>query len=82
MTNTTIAQGKQICRNMGYTLVYKSELNEYSVYPRGNINLAYYTDDINDAIGTCRAMYKEQAENLFKIQDAKLKREWTAFMAS
>jgi hypothetical protein len=44
-------------RRLGFSV--RKVDGEYQVYPKGRPKLAYFTTDIDDALGTLRAMAKE-----------------------
>jgi hypothetical protein len=53
----TLAEARAILRPLGITLSRRAEANEYRVNLAGGTEAqAYYASDINDAIGTGRAM--------------------------
>jgi hypothetical protein len=51
----TLAEAKRICRELGYTLRYSPEYEEYSVRPLGGGD-AYFTPERGDAVDTCLFM--------------------------
>lgn len=49
---TTQKQARQACKALGFTF-RRTDLGEYRIAPIGaSEDCAYYTDDIDDAIGT------------------------------
>lgn len=56
---TTQKQALTAIRRLGASVRYFSEWREYRVnIPGGNEATAYYTDDLDDAIGTAKQMMK------------------------
>lgn len=58
----TLAVAKQEVAKLGLTLVKNNEYGEYIVKPRGATKdhpHAYFTNDLDDAVGTARAMARE-----------------------
>lgn len=53
---TTIAEAKRIVCEMGLILKWDSNIREFCVKVPGNPNADCYTDHVEDAINTARAM--------------------------
>jgi hypothetical protein len=59
----TLATAKKECATLGYTLVKDRDWGQYIVKPQGARSddpRAYFTDDIGDAVGTARAMARQE----------------------
>jgi hypothetical protein len=55
----TLATAKKECAALGYTLIKDREWDQYIVKPQGARSddpRAYFTNDLDDAVGTARAM--------------------------
>lgn len=51
----TLKQARTLCRALGFSLRSKSEWSEYRLCAYGAPEAqAYYTDDLEDAVGTCK----------------------------
>lgn len=55
----TIKEAQAICRSIGFTLrKYDGEFQLYPIGFNSDHRWAYFTDDIEDAVETCRDMGK------------------------
>ena len=58
----TFAQLKQACSQLGMTITYRAQWNEYRVnFKDGSEATAYYTDEKSDAYETARDMAARRA---------------------
>ena len=55
----TLSEARKIIAPIGFKLTFNSDYNEYRlVPPNGGEKQAYYTDDLQDAVGTAQAEHR------------------------
>lgn len=61
----TLAQAKKLVSDLGLTLKYNRDYDEYTVnYKGGSSKTIYHTSDLQDAIGTAKAMSRRSNSGL------------------
>jgi len=60
---TTLKEAKKICRDRGFKLTYARDHHEYRLADETGETGAYYTDDLEDVIGTSRAWAKHKLKS-------------------
>ncbi len=63
------AVARELCRALGFTLVNDREWNQYIVKPAGarkDDPRNHFTDDLEDAVGTARAMHAHEVCRLMR----------------
>ena len=70
-------KARQTARNLGFTLSYNADWEEYRLCPIGQHEAsAYYTDDVQDALDTARYQVSLSPRNVPMSRDLLYMQEW------